>query len=172
MGLFKCNKFLQGVLVLLLGTAPLYSYDIYSGNKVGTVKISMTLRNALRELNDPALSELREKHNKNFFLKIMQLPEAGILHYSSLFYCLELNMVLIIQNGKIAALAVTAEEGMLEGVVDVKRGIEPVLVFYGKAGMTIIKRNNHRVYIYKKRGIMFFDDNGNGSVDMIIIWKK
>jgi|GEM_PF-2687633 len=172
MGFLKSNKLFPVILILLMGTGSLYAYDIYSGKKVGPVKIDMPLSDAFRELKNPVLKELKEKDRENFFAKILQLPEAGMLHYNSLFYCPELNIVLLVANGKVSGLAVTAEEGMLEGVVDVKRGIEPVLVFYGKAGMTIVKKNEHRVYVYKERGIMFFDDNSNGSVDMIIIWKK
>ncbi len=170
MGICKISKFLLCFVFFLIVTAPLYSYDIYAGRKIGPVNMGMALVDALRGLKNPVMKELRGKVSDNFFVKILKLPEAGILRYSSLFYCPDLNIVLLTEKGKVTAVAVTAEEGLLEGVVDVKRGIEPVLVFYGKAGMTIVKRNEHRIYIYKERRIMFFDDNGNGTVDMIIIW--
>ncbi len=145
---------------------------IYAGRSAGEIEIGMETGKALGLARAPAVSKVVEGNEKRFFMDVLKIKGVKGPLYDRLYYIQESGLVVISCRGRVAGIAVVSGKGLLEGAVSADRGIEPVLVFYGKEGRHVVKNGSHRGYFYLKRGIAFFDDDANGNVDMIVVWKS
>jgi hypothetical protein len=80
--------------------------------------------------------------------------------------------ILFLEKGIITAIAgLTIERRTTSDGVLLSRGIGNFILNYGNSGLSIVKRKNHSIYIYKESGIAVFDDNNDKTIDMYLIFR-
>lgn len=160
------------LLAVMIAPSVSFGHAILAGKRVGDVHIGMRINEALRALKGPVAQKVLEPQKKELFSGILGVAGIGDLVYDRIIHVKEKGLILVILDKRVVGIVDLNDGGMLEDVISLKRGAETILVFYGKAGMVVARRGNHRIYSYPKRGIAFFDDNSDGTFNMVIVWKK
>ena len=71
----------------------------------------------------------------------------------------------------IRAVVVTNAKGVTSDGIHLNKGISLMIFTYGNSGLVVKKRDKHVLYCYPERGIAFFDDGDNDSIDMTAVFK-
>jgi len=81
--------------------------------------------------------------------------------------------VLFLKSNTIMAIAgLKIERRITFDAVMLSQGSDNFILKYGSSGLETIRRNNHKVHIYKESGIAIFDDNSDDFIDMYLIFSK
>jgi len=108
---------------------------------------------------------------ENNIAEILTLDYFSDLKFDSLIYK-ENESVLFLNKGIITAIAgLTIDKRITSDAVLLSRGVDNFILNYGNSGLSIMKRGEHSVYIYKDFGIAVFDDNNDNIIDMYLIFK-
>lgn len=59
---------------------------------------------------------------------------------------------------------------MTDEAVKLQDGADSFIINYGNSGLRIITEGSHRIYIYRDLGIAIFDDYGDDTIDMYLIF--
>ncbi len=78
---------------------------------------------------------------------------------------------LFTNNGIITAIAgLSPASRVTDDAVKLTEGVDSFIMNYGNSGLTMVKDDTHRIYIYKQAGIAIFDDDSDDSIDMYLIF--
>lgn len=79
--------------------------------------------------------------------------------------------VIFTRHNVITAIAgLTSERRVTESAVKLSDGADSFILNYGNSGMEILREGQHRAYLYRGLGIAIFDDYGDDSIDMYLVF--
>ena len=104
--------------------------------------------------------------------EIVEIDSLKYLQFDCLFY-IKNTSVLFLKNSRIIAIAgLNTERRITSDGVVLSRGIDNFILNYGNSGLLTITKGNHRAYHFKDSGIILFNDFGDSSIDMYLIFKN
>lgn len=78
---------------------------------------------------------------------------------------------LFLNDGVVNAIAgLSPVNRVTDEAVNLQEGADNFIINYGNNGLKIISEGSHRVYIYRGLGIAIFDDYGDDSIDMYLVF--
>ena len=79
--------------------------------------------------------------------------------------------VIFTRHNVITAIAgLGVERRVTESAVKLSDGSDSFILNYGNSGMEILREGQHWAYIYRRLGIAIFDDYGDDSIDMYLVF--
>jgi len=105
------------------------------------------------------------------FVSVFGKREIQIAQFNQIIY-LQYRYAIFTNNGIVTAIAgLSPANRVTYDAVKLTDGSDNFIINYGNSGLEIIKDGKHRIYNYKKLGIAIFDDNGDDSIDMYIVFQ-
>ena len=125
------------------------------------------------------LGEAFKKGDKNsslteeppsFLSDILQIQGLPQIVFDHIHYSKSKAAVFTRHNIINAVIGLKPADRITDDAVRLSDGADNYILNYGNSGIEIIRDGKHRVYIYRKLGIAVFDDNGDDSIDMYLLF--
>jgi len=79
--------------------------------------------------------------------------------------------VLFLHDETVKAVAgLSSINRITDEAVRLSEGADIFIMNYGNSGLEIIRDDRHRIYLYRKLGIALFDDYGDDTIDMYLVF--
>ncbi len=90
--------------------------------------------------------------------------------YSKIYYYETRRFVVFMNRDAVTAIAGMNTGRVTADSVGLENGMQHFMFNYGNEGLAIVTKNPHRLLIYRSLGIAVADDEGDGTIDMYIVF--
>jgi hypothetical protein len=90
--------------------------------------------------------------------------------YSKIYYYEARRFAVFLYRETVTAIAGMNTARVTADSVGLENGIQHFMFNYGNEGLDVVMKNSHRLLIYRSLGIAVADDEGDGTIDMYIVF--
>jgi len=102
--------------------------------------------------------------------KILGIKKFPEISYDSIIYHKDKTVIFTRHNIVTAIAGLNAERRVTDSAVKLSDGADSFILNYGNSGIEIIREGEHTGYLYRNVGIAIFDDYGDDSIDMYLVF--
>jgi hypothetical protein len=115
----------------------------------------------------------RVKHTKTeeVFQHIFAIPCEVKIPFDAIYYYGEGKGIFFLHHNTIAAIAGSAKNRVTSNAVSLEKGVQQFVFHYGNNQLTQMQKGRHRAYLYHRKGIAVFDDDGNDGINLYIVFR-
>jgi len=119
---------------------------------------------------DDAAEIIQSSVLPDFFSPLFTQRQNTLIKFNSVIY-LRNRYAVFVNDGTVSAIAgLSPSNRVTDDAFRLTEGADSFIMNYGNSGLKIIKDGRHRIYLYNKLGIAVFDDNGDDSIEMYIVF--
>ncbi len=79
--------------------------------------------------------------------------------------------IFFLHHNTITAIAGSAKNRVTSDAVSLEKGVQHFVFHYGNDKLTQLTKGRHRAYLYLRKGIAVFDDEGNDGIDLYLVFR-
>ncbi len=132
------------------------------------VLLGMTLEE-IKELKGEPLRET-EKKGWKLFRDVFHLKEIADVPFDMMIEYGYPGIIIGLKNFKVQFVIGKSQQRVIRSGVSLEKGVSYVIFRLGNEGLHILERTQKSLYLYKTRGVAFFDDGSNDSIDMYAVF--
>jgi len=152
------------------GKAELTESVLVPGVSAGSVFLNNTVDTVLKAFDGEVYQKVLLQEPQGFFRQVFSLDMQFDIPFNEIYSFRERSLAVFCMNRHIRAVVVTNGKGVTSDGIHLNKGIALMIFSYGNSGLVVKKRDNHVLYCYPERGVAFFDDGGNDSIDMTAVF--
>ncbi len=143
---------------------------VVPGRSLGPFRVGSKEEAFLRVYPDPASRGSRDREAGRLFADVFGESLDCDIVFDEFFHYRRKEFTVFCMNRLVVAVISAGRQLYLENGESVGRGLDYVLYVYGNEGLSVIKRDSHSMYLYAERGVAFFDDGGDSSIDLVAVF--
>ncbi len=132
------------------------------------VLLGMTLKE-IKELKGEPL-RVTEKKRWKLFRDVFQLKEIADVPFDMMIEYGYPGITIGLKDCKVQFVIGQSQQRVTISGVSLEKGVSYVIFRMGNEGLHILERTQKSLYMYKSRGVAFFDDGSNDSIDMYAVF--
>jgi hypothetical protein len=153
------------------GKADLSESVLVPGISAGSVVLNSTVDSVLKAFSGEAYRKVLLRGPQGLFRQVFSLDMQFDIPFNEIYSFQERSLAVFCMDRYIRAVVVTNAKSVTSDGIHLNKGISLLIFTYGNSGLVVKKRDKHVLYCYPERGIAFFDDGGNDSIDMTAVFK-
>jgi len=113
-----------------------------------------------------------EKVDQDLLADVLKVRVIMKLPFTHLYIYDNSNVIIGFSGDIVTFILVWHPQGVLIDGIPLSKGIASIVFNYGNDGLTVINDEKSSLYFYLERGVSFIDENGDNSVDGVLIFEK
>ena len=140
------------------------------GVSAGVISLGGKVEQVVRLYQNSAFERVRHKQQKNLFADVFNVSAKRDILFDEIYYYNEAGLIVFCLDRTIVAIIVTYRDVVLEGAGSLARHINSVLLNFGNKGISVLKKDDNTLYLFRDRGVALFDDKSDGEIDMAAVF--
>ncbi len=132
------------------------------------VVLGMTLKEIKELKGEPR--RVTEKKRWKLFRDVFHLKEIADVPFDMMIEYGYPGITVGLKDSKVQFVIGQSQQRVTNSGVSLEKGVSYVIFQMGNEGLHILERTQKSLYMYRNRGVAFFDDGSNDSIDMYAVF--